>query len=109
MLSTVFEGAKPLAVDAEKSVLKIGFPASATFNKRKAEARANVERFAESMRAILGEQLRPVYELLEVDPEPEAKPEMGEDELLDLIMTKFDAREVRDDAGESQADAREAS
>jgi DNA polymerase-3 subunit gamma/tau len=99
MLSTVFEGARPLAVDAEKSVLKVGFPASATFNKRKAEARANVERFTESLRAILGQGLRPVYELLDGDPDAEAAkpPTVSDDELIELIKTKFDASEVVDD------------
>jgi hypothetical protein len=95
----VFEGARPLAVDAEKSVLKVGFPASATFNKRKAEARANVERFTESLRAILGQGLRPVYELLDGDPDAEAAkpPTVSDDELIELIKTKFDASEVVDD------------
>ncbi|MGZ5340702.1 MAG: DNA polymerase III subunit gamma/tau [Solirubrobacterales bacterium] len=105
MLSTLFEGAKPLAVDAEKSVLKIGFPPSATFNKRKAEAKANVERFADSLRAIVGERLRPVYELLDSDPEP-ADGEAGgidDEEMIELIKTKFDASELTDDSPRADA------
>jgi len=106
MLSTLFEGARPLAVDAEKAVLKVGFPASATFNKRKAEAKANVERFADSFRAIVGERLRPVYELLDSDPEPKANGngggEIADEELIELIKTKFDASEITpDDARET--------
>ncbi len=106
MLSSVFEGAKPMAVDNEKAELRIGFPASASFNKRNAEARANVERFAASLRAILGEQLRPVFELLDTDPEPAESAKLGDEELIDLIKTKFDASEV---SGSDPDDAREAS
>ena len=91
------------AVDTERSVLKVGFPASAKFNKRKAEAQANVERIAESVKAIVGERLRPVYELIEVDEAEAAaaangaKP-MAEEEIIELIKTKFDASEVADEA-----------
>lgn len=97
VLSSVFEGARPLGVDGDKSVLRIGFPASATFNKRKAEARANVDALAGSLKAIVGRSLRPVYELLDTDPE-EAKggAQVSEEELLELIKTKFDAREVEE-------------
>jgi DNA polymerase-3 subunit gamma/tau len=104
MLSSVFEGTKLLAVDSEKSELKIGFPPSATFNKRKAEAKANVERLAESLRETLGERLRPVYELLDGDAEPEqAKDEasVSEEELVELLKTKFDAHEVVDEEKKS--------
>lgn len=101
VLSTYVESAKVLAVDAEKAVLSIGFPAGAAFNKRKAEAKENVDRIAESLSAIVGMRLRPVYELLESEPDPEgdaapaAEPDpMAEDEIIDLIKTKFDAREV---------------
>ncbi|MFN2612904.1 MAG: hypothetical protein ABR536_05995, partial [Solirubrobacterales bacterium] len=96
VLSSVFEGARPLRVDNEKSVLSIGFPASATFNKRKAEARANVDHLAGSLKAIVGQSLRPVYELLDADAEEAADklPVVSEEELLELIKTKFDAREV---------------
>ena len=100
MLSSVFEGTKLIAVDAEKAVLKIGFPASATFNKRKAEAKANVERVAESLQATVGERLRPVYELLDGEAEAEGdngKDEVSDEELVELIKTKFDAHEVVDE------------
>jgi hypothetical protein len=99
MLSTLFEGARPLSIDAERNVVKVGFPADAKFNKRKAEAKANVERISEAVKAIVGEELRPVYELLEAGAEPvgpaavEAEP-MAEEEMIELIKTKFDASEV---------------
>jgi hypothetical protein len=100
MLSSVFEGTKLLAVDSEKAEVKIGFPPSATFNKRKAEAKANIERMTESLRETLGQRLRPVYELLDGDAVPEkAKDEapVSEEELVELLKTKFDAHEVVDE------------
>jgi hypothetical protein len=99
MLSTLFEGARPLAIDDERGTIKIGFPSSAKFNKRKAETQANVERIAEAVAAIVGERLRPVYELTEIDeaptgPEEPPAPGLAEEEIIDLIKTKFDASEV---------------
>jgi DNA polymerase III subunit gamma/tau len=108
MLSSLFDGARPLAVDSERSVLKVGFPAGAKFNKRKAEAKANVERIAEAVSAIVGERLRPVYELVEIDESHAADGNgasaMAEEEIIELIKAKFDASEVVD---EPSADARE--
>ncbi len=102
MLSSVFEGAKPLAIDSEKSVLRIGFPSSARFNKRKAEAKGNLERVAESVKAILGEPLRPVYELFEGGPDGSTE-EVSDEELVELIKTKFDASELSDEQKQAGA------
>jgi DNA polymerase-3 subunit gamma/tau len=106
MLSTLFDGARPLAVDSERSILRVGFPASAKFNKRKAEAQANVERITEALSAIVGERLRPVYELVEDDGDGVAPGEgataMAEEEVIELIKTKFDAREIGVDEPESE-------
>ncbi|MGH2923546.1 MAG: DNA polymerase III subunit gamma/tau [Solirubrobacterales bacterium] len=101
MLSTLFDGARPLAVESERSVLRIGFPSSAKFNKRKAEAQGNVERISESVEAVIGERLRPVYELIETEDEPAPAPgsgatAMAEEEIIELLKAKFDAREVED-------------
>jgi DNA polymerase-3 subunit gamma/tau len=98
MLSSLFDGARPLGVDEERSQLRIGFPASAKFNKRKAEAKANVERMAESLQAIAGARLKPVYELIEGEPEGPREGEgataMAEEEIIELLKSKFDASEV---------------
>ncbi|HEX6603095.1 MAG TPA: DNA polymerase III subunit gamma/tau [Solirubrobacterales bacterium] len=98
MLSALFEGARPIALDREAAVLRIGFPASATFNKRKAEAAEQRERFSEALRTTIGEQLRPVYVLLDGEPEPAPEPESAEavDEaaLLERLKSEFDAEEV---------------
>ena len=59
MLSTLFDEARPLGVDEERSVLRIGFPGSAKFNKKKAEAPANVERMTDAIGAIVGDPNAP--------------------------------------------------
>ena len=106
MLSSLFEGARPLEVDAERGVLKVGFPASATFNKRKAEAPDNVERVAEALKAIAGEPLRPAYELIDGEEEPPSEAlsaALGEEEMIELLKNNFDASEVELDERESEA------
>jgi DNA polymerase III subunit gamma/tau len=106
MLSSLFDGSRPLEIDEERSILRVGFPASAKFNKRKAEAQANVERITESVKAIVGERLRPVYELVEGEPEEatqgDAAP-MAEEEIIELLKTKFDASEVPPDEAQEGA------
>jgi DNA polymerase-3 subunit gamma/tau len=99
LLSHVLEAARPVAVDVEEAVLKVGFPASAAFNKRKAEAAEARDRFADAARAILGERLKPVYVLLDSDEDGgdhEPAP-LSEDELIERLKSEFDADEVADD------------
>ena len=99
LLSAVYEAARPLAVDAEEAVIRIGFPPSAAFNKRKAEAKGNSERFAEAVKTIVGERLRPVYVLLdeEVLATPEGGIELTDEELIEQIKSTFDAEEIESD------------
>ena len=109
MLSTLFDEARPLEIDHERSMLRVGFPSSAKFNKKKAEATVNVERMTEAITLIVGTRMRPAYELIEVQeqqkPADEAPAEVSEDDLVDLIKDNFDATEVvpEDDARESEA------
>jgi DNA polymerase-3 subunit gamma/tau len=106
MLSTLFEGARPLGIIEARSMLRIGFPASAKFNKRKAEAPANVERMSETIHAITGVRLRPAYELTEEESGEvgEEPTELSDDDLVEMIKTNFDAREIDpDEARESEA------
>jgi DNA polymerase III subunit gamma/tau len=113
LLSTVYAAARPIAVDAEAAVLKVGFPASAAFNKRKAEAQANRERFAEALRMIVGERLKPVYVLLDPEVEEAAAngdgdgAEVSTEQLIERIRSEFDAELVEDES--DQADTKEAS
>ena len=95
LLSTLLEAARPVAVDAEEAVLKVGFPAAAAFNKRKAEATEARDRVAEAVRAIAGERLRPVFVLLEGDEgDEQAGPAMSDEELVEAVKSAFDAEEV---------------
>jgi DNA polymerase III subunit gamma/tau len=95
LLSTLLEAARPVAVDTDEAVLKVGFPAAAAFNKRKAEATEARDRFAEAVRAIVGQRLRPVFVLLEGDEADEqAGPAMSDEELFEAVKSAFDAEEV---------------
>jgi DNA polymerase III subunit gamma/tau len=105
MLSTLFDEARPLGIDEERSVLRIGFPASAKFNKKKAESSVSVERMTEALTSIAGQRLRPAYEVIDgkgEDPAREGSAEVSEEELIDLVKDSFDANEVvPDDSRES--------
>ena len=99
LLSQILSAAKPVAVNVQEAVIEVGFPASAAFNKRKAEGTDARDRFEEAVRAIVGERLRPVFVLLESDePGEQPQAELSEDELVELMRTEFDAEEyVPDD------------
>ncbi len=94
-LVATFEGSRPVGV--EEGAVKIGFPASATFNKRKAEAPDKRELVEGAFEAVLGERLRPVYVLLDGDATPEEEPaddEIDHDALVERLKKEFDAEEV---------------
>jgi len=106
MLSTLFGEARPLGIDAERDQLRIGFAASAKFNKKKAESSANIERMSEAIAAVTGARLRPAYELIESDAREggTASSAVSEEDLIEMIKDNFDASEVvPDDARESEA------
>ena len=65
LLSHALSVARPIAVDVEQAVVQVGFPVSAGFNKRKAEAVEAKEKLADAVKTIVGERLRPVYVILE--------------------------------------------
>jgi DNA polymerase-3 subunit gamma/tau len=99
-LAAFFEQARPVALDAGASTVEVAFPASATFNKRKAEAPDQRERVAEALKTITGHDLKPAYVLLDGEAETE-EPAAGaggdgvdEEELLDRLKSEFDAEEV---------------
>ena len=106
LLSTLLEAARPVAVDTEEAVLKVGFPAAAAFNKRKAEATEARDRFAEAVRTTVGERLRPVFVLLEGDDGEEPATAMSDEELFEAVKSAFDAEEVSaDDVEEPRREA----
>jgi hypothetical protein len=94
-LTATFEGARPVGL--EEGAVKIGFPASATFNKRKAEAPDKRELVEGAFEAVLGERLRPAYVLLDDEDAPEqptGEVEVDHDALLERLKREFDAEEV---------------
>ncbi len=109
LLSQILSAARPVAIDVEDAVLEVGFPASAAFNKRKAEATDARDRFADALRTIVGERLRLKYVLLDGDEvEPEAEQKLSEDELIELMRTEFDAEEYLPEPESGEAEAKEA-
>jgi hypothetical protein len=108
LLSHVLAAARPVAVDVEEAVLEVGFPSSAAFNKRKAEAAEARDRFADAVKAIVGERLRPVYVLLDGDEiETPAEAKLSEEELIELVRTEFDAEEYVAEPDDGEAEAKE--
>ena len=107
MLATLFDEARPLGIDEERSVLRVGFPESAKFQKKKAEAKGNLERMSDAVAAVTGARLRPAYELIEEDvPTAEGvqPAAVDEEELIEMIKDNFDASEVAPgDERESEA------
>jgi len=104
LLSAAVGSGRPVSHDPDSSVLEVGFPPSAAFNKRKAEASENRERVAEALRTILGERLKPVFVLLEGDDaeaaaaDVEAAEErLSGDELFDRFKSEFSAEEMVED------------
>jgi DNA polymerase-3 subunit gamma/tau len=95
-LAALFEGARPVAVDREEATLTVGFPASATFNKRAAESTEKREQLAGALEAVAGERLRPTYVLLDGALEEEPPPPAGLDEqdLVERLKNEFNAEEV---------------
>jgi DNA polymerase III subunit gamma/tau len=98
-LAAFFEEARPVGYDPDGKTIEISFPASATFNKRKAETPEQRERVAEALETVTGEGIKPVYVLTEAEgesPEPDAGQggKMDEDELLERLKSEFDAEEV---------------
>jgi DNA polymerase-3 subunit gamma/tau len=101
-LAATFDGARPVAFDDEG--LAIGFAPDQPFNKRKAESPDRRQVLIEAFEAVTGEGVSPRYVLLEegdaaAPAPPPDTPAPGseaidEDELMDRLMSEFDAKEV---------------
>jgi DNA polymerase III subunit gamma/tau len=110
VLSHVLEAARPVAVDAERGVVEVGFPTGAAFNKRKAEAAAARDRIVAAVHEVLGQRLRPVYVLLDGDDEHElaADRPLSEDELIERLKSEFDAEEFEPEDANEEDEPKEA-
>jgi hypothetical protein len=97
-LAATFEGARPVAFDADERSVTIGFPADHTFNKRKAEAPDKREQMGAALETVLGGKLRPVYTVLDGEDFTSAAEteDSGVDHaaLVEKIKSEFDAEEV---------------
>jgi hypothetical protein len=106
LLSHALSVARPIAVDVEEAIVQVGFPVSAGFNKRKAEAADARDRLAEAVRTIVGERLRPVYVLIEgEEADPAASEGLSPDELVEQFKSAFDAEEFEVGAAADGGDA----
>ena len=103
------EAARPVSFDPERSVVEVGFPPSAAFNKRKVEMKANRELFLQALQSVAGVPLRPAFVLLD-EEEASSEPGNGERVLSDeeeqalvaRLVSEFDAEEFVPDAEPSE-------
>ena len=109
LLSHALSVARPVAVDVEAAVLQVGFPVSAGFNKRKAEAGDARSKLADAVKTIVGERLRPVYVLLEGEEDDagaaSGEGELSPDELFEQFKDAFDGEEFEVSAAADAGDA----
>jgi DNA polymerase III subunit gamma/tau len=92
MVGALLSEARPTALEGER--LTVGFPADATFAKKKAEA--NRELVVGAIRGLTGHGLTVVYELSEAAAAAGATA-LSEEELLDRLRAEFGAEEIFED------------
>ena len=78
---------------------KIGFPADASFNKRKAESPDRREAVTAAFETVTGRAMKPIYVTLEEGEAPPDVPapgseEIDEDAILEKVKSEFGAEEV---------------
>jgi hypothetical protein len=95
-LAATFEGARPVGFDDDG--LRIGFPANATFNKKKAEAPEKRDQLIEALDSVTGQRPAVSYALLDGEQggaESESAEEAVDHEaLVEKLKSEFDAEEV---------------
>lgn len=97
LLAALFDGTRPLAVDAAAGTLEIGFPPTAAFNLRQVEDPERRKVVAEAIQTVLGESLRPVFTLMdsnEASIDDEVPETYDEEEMMERLKTQFNAKEV---------------
>ncbi len=96
-LAATFEGARPVGMG--EGGPEIGFPADASFNKRKAEGPDRKEAVAAAFAVVVGRELKPSYVTLEAGEAPPDVPapvseELDEEAILAKVKSEFGAEEV---------------
>jgi DNA polymerase III subunit gamma/tau len=100
MLAALLDGARPVSLEADR--LRVSFPQSAAFSKRKVEAPANRERITHAIHQVTGRSLALDLELGDdVDPADTEAPAPSDEEAIERFKRAFDA-EVVDDADPSE-------
>jgi DNA polymerase III subunit gamma/tau len=96
-LAATFEGARPVGVD-QQGTLEIGFPADASFNKKKAESPERRGAVAAAFEVVTGRAMKPTYVTLEGEVPPDVPApgsgEIDEDAILEKVKSEFGAEEV---------------
>jgi len=105
LLAALLEGARPVALDPGE--LRLAFPESAAFLKRKAEGLPNRQAVGRALQSVAGRSLRLGYELrADEDAGPaSAGSAMTADELVARLMEEFDAEELVSEENEEPATA----
>jgi DNA polymerase III subunit gamma/tau len=94
--SSVLAEARPAALDGDHLVLE--FPPAASFHRNLAEEQKNADLLAEVLYEVTGRRLTLAFELGEGPHEEEAEEEPStEEEIISLMKTTFDAREIGKD------------
>jgi DNA polymerase III subunit gamma/tau len=95
-LAATFEGARPVGLDGDG--LRIGFPANATFNKKKAEAPEKRDQLVDALDSVTGQRMQVHYTLLDGEEgsaeSPPAEEEVDHEALVEKLKSEFDAEEV---------------
>lgn len=95
LLGALLAEASPVASDGE--VVRLAFPSSASFSKRKAEAPEHVATITSLLRELLGHPVRVLYELRDEDAAP--VPAEDEEALIAQLISELDAQELPAEEG----------
>jgi DNA polymerase III subunit gamma/tau len=94
--SSVLAEARPAALEGDRLLLE--FPPAASFHRNLAEERKNADLLAEVLYEVTGRRLELAFELGEAANEGETEEEPAtEEEIISLMKTTFDAREIGKD------------
>src|ERR671919_1030097 len=88
--------ARPVALEGDRLVLE--FPPAASFHRNLAEEPKNAGVLGETLFEVTGRRLTPAFEVGEGPHEEAAEEEPAtEEEIISLMKTTFDAREIREE------------